>query len=100
MSESSDSSDGVIELPGQFAQVQLAALKEIVDHRLEGGAAIQFDASALERIDGAAVQFLLSVSKTQTATDAAPLVVNANEVLLNALTDMDVVDRISTVSAD
>ncbi|MFK7856187.1 MAG: STAS domain-containing protein, partial [Granulosicoccus sp.] len=77
----SDSKVGAIELPGQFAQVQLTALKELVNHQQEGGAVVQFDACALERIDGAAVQFLLSVSKTQTANAETPLIINANEIL-------------------
>jgi ABC-type transporter Mla MlaB component len=88
--------EGAIDLPGHFSQVQLAGLKELVDHHKEGGSVIQFDASALERIDGAAVQFLLSVSKTQAGGDAAALVINANEVLISALSDMGVSDRITT----
>lgn len=96
----SESATGAIELPGQFAQVQLAGLKELVDHRRDGGAVIQFDAHALERIDGAAVQFLLSVSNMQSGNDSSPLVINANEVLLSALADMGVADKITTVSTE
>ena len=95
----SESQTSAIELPSQFAQVQLSALKELVDHQHEGGATVQFDGSALERIDGAAVQFLLSVSKAQ-ASEQAPLVINANEVLLSALDDMGMVEKIIAVAAE
>ena len=60
----------VIELPVQFSPVQLAGLKKLLDHRQESGAVIQFDSVTLDGIDGAVVQFLLSVSKTQAV--AAP----------------------------
>ncbi|MFK8079974.1 MAG: STAS domain-containing protein [Granulosicoccus sp.] len=91
----------IVELPGHFSQVQLAGLKTIVDHHVVDGHAIQFDATEMDRIDGAAVQFLLSVSAMQKAADNhGVMVVNSNQVLKNALNDMGVADLIKIDSVD
>ena len=87
----------LIKLPVRFVQVQLSGLKEIVEHHRENGAIVQFDSDEVERVDGAAVQFLLGVSQLQSqnvSTD--PLIKNINEVLNNAFVDMGVIDLIST----
>lgn len=91
----------VIELPSHFSQVQLAGLKDVIDHHCENGHPIRFDASALDRIDGAAVQFLLAVSNMQSAANNSDaLVINTNEVLNKALKDMGMSDLIKTDSGD
>ena len=90
----SDKAIKLIPLPGQFVQVQLGALKEIVNHQYEDGGVVQFDAHELERMDGSAAQFLLAVTKAQES-DGPALVINANEILTNALTDMGLNDLIS-----
>ncbi len=87
----------VIELPSQFVQVQLNGLKSIVDNHRQDNQLVKFDASEVERVDGAAVQFLLAVSQLQLQMQGA-MVVNANEVMLNAFNDMGVVDLIKTDS--
>lgn len=86
----------VIPLPNHFVQLQLGGLKEIVDHHLgdENSGGVQFDASELERMDGAAAQFLYAVSRLQGDAGPDPLVVNANEIVFNALTDMGLIDRL------
>ncbi|MFK7862343.1 MAG: STAS domain-containing protein [Granulosicoccus sp.] len=91
----------VVELPSHFSQVQLAGLKAIVDHHVVDGEIVQFDAQNLERIDGAAVQFLLALSLKQAAADEpVTVVVNSNEVLTNALDDMGMSDLIKTEVKD
>lgn len=91
----------VVDLPSHFSQVQLAGLKDVVDHHVENGHPVQFNAGDLDRIDGSAVQFLLAVSIRQsTAEESGPVVINANEVLAKALNDMGVSDLIKTDSND
>ena len=91
----------LIKLPSRFIQVQLNGLKEIVEHHRENGEIVQFDASEVERVDGAAVQFLLAVSQLQSQNaDANSLIININDVLHNALSTMGVIDMISTDSKD
>ena len=87
----------LIKLPGRFVQVQLSGLKEVVEHHRENGEIVQFDSKEVERVDGAAVQFLLGVSQLQSQNaNANPLISNINEVLHNAFVDMGVIDLIST----
>ena len=89
----------LVKLPGRFVQVQLSGLKEVVEHHRENGEIVQFDSNEVEQVDGAAVQFLLAVSQLQSQNaNASPLINNINEVLHNALVDMDVIDLISTDS--
>lgn len=91
----------VVDLPSHFSQVQLAGLKTLVDHHVEDGHPVQFNAGELERIDGAAVQFLLAISKLQSKSDeGTAIVVNTNEVLINALNDMGVMDLIKCESGE
>ena len=91
----------LIKLPNRFIQVQLNGLKEIVEHHRENSEIVQFDASEVERVDGAAVQFLLAVSQLQSQNaDANSLIININDVLHNALSTMGVIDMISTDSED
>lgn len=87
----------VIPLPNHFVQLQLGALKEIVDHHLgdDNSGGVQFDASELVRMDGAAAQFLCAVSRMQAGEGPEPLVINANEIVFNALTDMGLIDRLT-----
>jgi len=86
----------VVELPSQFAQVQLSGLKDIVDHHRADGNSVQFNAAEVERMDGAAVQFLLAVSQLQSASSISPLVLNSNEIVQVAFADMGVIDMITT----
>jgi len=89
----------VVQLPSHFSQVQLSGLKTIVDHHVDDGHQVQFDAIDLERIDGAAVQFLLALSALPSAVPkSGVLVVNANETLTAALDDMGVAELIKTES--
>ncbi|MFK7891303.1 MAG: STAS domain-containing protein [Granulosicoccus sp.] len=89
----------VVTLPGQFLQVQLGALKDIVDHLREDGSLVQFDAAGVERIDGAAVQFLLAVSKAQKNDEKQILVTNANKVLGDAVADMGLSEQFHGLQA-
>ncbi|MFK7995648.1 MAG: hypothetical protein AB8B87_16040 [Granulosicoccus sp.] len=87
----------IVELPSHFSQVQLTGLKAIVDHHIVDGHSVQFDAKELERIDGAAVQFLLAISMLKLVADSpGAVVINSNEVLTKALIDMGVSDLIQT----
>lgn len=86
----------LIQLPDRFIQVQLGALKQIVNHHREDGVVVQFDAQELDRIDGAAVQFLLAVARLQGTNTQEALVINANDVMYEALSDMGVEDLITT----
>ena len=88
----------MVALPSLFAQVQLSGLKDIVDHHRANGHEVQFDASALERIDGAAVQFLVAVSQLQDTVQDKPLILNSNEVLQAALDDMGVAELVGATS--
>lgn len=91
----------VITLPSHFSQAQLCGLKELVDHKLEDGHQLQFDAADIEKVDGAAVQFLLASAQVIENTGRAqPLVVNANQVLTNAFDDMGVLDLIKFHAQD
>ena len=93
----SESNVKIIKLPGHFAQVQLSGLKDLVEHHRDAGEVMQFDADEVERVDGAAVQFLLAVSQLQAQNTAdLPIIINMNEVLNNAFDDMGVVDLIKT----
>lgn len=96
----SDSNPKIIPLPGQFVQVQLGALKDIVNHLKDDSNEVQFDAQAVERVDGAGVQFLLAVARLQGDQAAIPLVINANEVLQTALQDMGVNELINVTVAE
>lgn len=85
----------LIKLPAIFSQVQLSGLKEIVDHHHQNGHHVEFDTSEVDRIDGAAVQFLLAISKYQLMAENPTVVMkNANEVVLNAFDDMGVKDLV------
>lgn len=90
----------IIELPSHFIQVQLGGLKAIVDNHRQDNCRVQFDATEVERIDGAAVQFLISISQLQAQADkqdvVVVVVVNANEIITNALNDMGVANLIKT----
>lgn len=90
----------IIPLPSQFVQVQLGALKDIVNHVREDSGRVQFDAEAVERIDGAGVQFLLAVSRLQGDEGTMPLVINANNVLQSALQEMGVNELINLAAAE
>ena len=84
-----------IELPAHFVQVQLNGLKTLVGNHQQDNHRVQFDASEVERIDGAAVQFLVVLSQLQSqAGEQGALVVNANETMTNAFNDMGVVELI------
>lgn len=96
----SDSNSNIIPLPGQFVQVQLGALKDIVNHLKDDNNVVQFDAQAVERVDGAGVQFLLAVSRLQGDDTGMALVINANDVLQTALRDMGVDELISITVAE
>lgn len=85
----------MVELPSHFTQPQLVGLKDVVNHHRENGHVVRFDAREVERIDGAAVQFIVAVSKLQSETQNQPLVVNPNDVVLKALDDMGVHEQIS-----
>lgn len=87
-------------LPAMFTQMQLSGLKEIVNHHQDNGDIVQLDASDVERIDGAAVQFLLAVGKLQEQHDhSRELVVNTGDVVSNALNDMGLGDSVSFSAA-
>lgn len=85
----------LVQLPSIFSQVQLSGLKEVVDHHLENGHRVEFDSADVDRIDGAAVQFLVAISKFQSSVDnPSQLMKNTNDVVINALDDMGVKDLI------
>jgi len=84
-----------VELPSHFTQPQLAGLKDIVNHHRENGNMVRFDAKEVERIDGAAVQFMVAVSAVQSDSDNQPMLVDLNEVVLKAFDDMGVHEYIS-----
>lgn len=89
----------LVQLPSHFAQVQLGGLKDVVDHHIANDEQVQFDAEEVDRIDGAAVQFLLAVSRLQKKDAiATPLLINMNDVLKNAFDDMGVLELINTDS--
>ena len=86
----------VIDLPAHFAQVQLAGLKDTVEHHRENGCGVQFNAAEVERVDGAAIQFLVAVEKLQQQDSEKQLtLVNTNEVLHKAMVDMDAHERVN-----
>ncbi|MBX2881350.1 MAG: hypothetical protein KTR32_15510 [Granulosicoccus sp.] len=91
----SDSESKSIRLPEQFVQLQLGALKEIVDHHRADASCVQFDAEEVETVDGAAIQFLHAVAKLQADKKQDALVINACEVIANAISDMGLTDQIS-----
>lgn len=84
-----------VQLPAHFTQPQLSGLKDVVNHHRENGHVVRFDAQEVERMDGAAVQFMLAVCKLQSDAENQPLVVNPNEVVLKALDDMGVHEHVS-----
>jgi len=84
-----------VELPSHFTQPQLGGLKDIVNHHRENGHTVRFDAKEVERIDGAAVQFMVAVSALQGVSDNQPMLVDLNEVVLKAFDDMGVHEHIS-----
>ena len=90
----------MVELPSHFTQPQLGGLKDIVNHHRDNGHLVRFDAREVERVDGAAVQFMVAVSKLQSEADSQPLVVNPNEVVLKALDDMGVQEYVSMEAAE
>ena len=91
----------IVQLPGHFIQVQLGGLKQIVDHHRENDARVRFDASDVERMDGAAVQFLLAVNQLQAGADSVgPLIQNANDVLAKAIDDLGVSEFLTLACPD
>lgn len=81
----------LVDLPGHFVQVQLTGLKDIVDHHHANGHRVQFNAANVDRIDGAAIQFLVAVCALQSDTkEDIPAVINTNEILCNAVEDLGV----------
>ena len=89
-----------VELPIHFTQPQLGGLKDIVNHHRENGHVVQFDARDVERVDGAAVQFMVAVSKLQSEANNQPLLFNPNDVVLKALDDMGVHEHVSIDAGD
>jgi len=84
-----------VKLPSYFVQLQLSALKQTVHEHMENGDRVQFESAEVERVDGAAVQFLLAVHQLQSANDSSePLMLDHNDVLVKACCDMGVGDLI------
>ena len=77
-----------IALPAKISQLQLVELKTYVDSFLNDGQMVKFDASLLQSADGALLQFLLVFAKSHSAEN--PVILNANNVLLDALKDIGV----------
>ena len=91
----SNVSSQTVELPSHFTQPQLGGLKDIVNHHRDNGHVVRFDAQEVERVDGAAVQFMVAVSKLQSEANNQPLLFNPNDVVLKALDDMGVHEHVS-----
>jgi len=84
-------SEAVVEtiaLPAAISRLQLIELKTYVDGFLIKGKIVKFDASMLQKVDGALLQFLLVYVRSYPAEN--PVVFNATSELLDALNDIGV----------
>lgn len=84
----SESKPQVLQLPGEFLQPALSELKAQVDEKFSDGSYVQLDASNVERIDSAALQFLVAFAHCDFAH--VPCIANMKEALVVALGDIGV----------
>ena len=84
----SDSNPHLLPLPGEFVQPALSELKAQIDEKFVGGFYVQLDASEVERIDSAALQFLVAFANCDLAH--VPCIENMGEPLVVALADIGV----------
>lgn len=84
----SESSITILELPSEFVQPALSELKTQIDKNFAGQSYVQLDASNVERIDSAALQFLVAFASCDLAN--VPCVLNVGEPLVVALMDIGV----------
>ena len=84
----SDSKPHLLSLPGEFMQPALSELKAQIDEKFASGCYVQLDASMVERIDSAALQFLVAFANCDFAH--VPCIANMGEHLEIALGDIGV----------
>ena len=84
----SDSKPHLLSLPGEFVQPALSELKAQVDEKFASKCYVQLDASMVERIDSAALQFLVAFASCDLAH--VPCIANMGEPLEIALGDIGV----------
>jgi ABC-type transporter Mla MlaB component len=88
----SNQSTQVLALPVEFVQTALSDLKINVDEIAASDKQVVLDAQAVERFDGAALQFLLAFSNSDVS--AAPCVNSLSMPLITALEDIGVCSEI------
>lgn len=76
----------VIALPHDFSLPSLADLQLQVNNEWKEGVSIQLDAEAVERLDGAALQFVIAFAKSDIASQ--PAICHESELLLAAFEDI------------
>ena len=63
-----------------------------VSAEFEAGNTVRFNASGVERTDGAAVQLLIAVQRlgetSSSVTDSTPLLIGCSDILLKAIIDL------------
>ena len=82
----------IIELPSVFNHAEVGSVMQQVSAEIDAGKTVTFNASGVERTDGAAVQFLIAVQHlgetSSSGTDATPLLIGCSDILMNAINDL------------
>ena len=75
----------VVPLPADFSQPALAQLQLTINEEIGREMVVQLDAEPVERIDGAALQFLIAF--VESGHTSSPAVLNESEPVITAFHD-------------
>jgi ABC-type transporter Mla MlaB component len=78
----------LVPLPADFSQPALAQLQLTVNEEIGREMIIQLDAKPVERIDGAALQFLIAFAESGHAS--CPAVLNESELIIAGFLDFGI----------
>lgn len=75
----------LVPLPADFSQPALAQMQLTINEEIGLKMVVQLDAEPVERIDGAAIQFLIAFAESGHAP--SPVVLNESELVISAFLD-------------
>ena len=93
----------IIELPSVFNHAEVGSVMQQVSAEIDAGKTVTFNASGVERTDGAAVQLLIACQHhretSSSSSGAEPLIIDCSNVLRNAIIDMGAIEFIDIQAA-